>query len=140
MQILTDKTRPKTIIFLIVLFSFGMVMSLLAVFTLLFPQSRIQGVWSINPEGHQAFLKMGAWSFLVLCPVTILCFIAASGLALHRKWGYYAANVLLGLNLLGDIGNIILRDEYRSLIGIPIATVLLILLNRSNLRRYFGFF
>src|SRR5262249_44856474 len=100
-------------------------------------KSTIQGVWSINPEGHQAFVKMGAWSFLVLCPVTILCFIAACGLSLHRKWGFYAANILLGLNLLGDIGNIIIRNEYRSLIGIPIATVLLILLNRRNLRWYF---
>ena len=54
-----------------------------------------------------------------------------------RRWGYWLAVGVLGTNLLGDLANGVLRHDWRTLIGVPIAGAMLIYLARRQVRRRF---
>ena len=60
-----------------------------------------------------------------MATVSLACIGAAVGLWTGRRVGYRLAAVLLVTNLLGDLANAVIRGDPRTLIGIPIAGVLL---------------
>jgi hypothetical protein len=69
--------------------------------------------------------------------VMVACAGAAAGLGTGRPWGYRLAVGLLGVNLIGDLGNAFLRGDRRTLIGVPVAGLLLAyLLSRRVHDRY----
>jgi hypothetical protein len=43
-------------------FAFGSAAASLSCTALLFPGSPLEPLWRLNPEAHQAFLRMGLWS------------------------------------------------------------------------------
>ena len=137
MQQRTCADRPAVITALIILFLFGTAMTLLAAVTLLFPESTINIVWRLNPAGHQGFLRMGNWSFVLLGAVALMCSAAAIGLWSRKAWGYWLGLSLIVANLIGDIANVAMGKEYRAALGIPVAFAILFFLTRSKTRGFF---
>ncbi len=62
------------------------------------------------------------------------CATAAIGLWRCTRWGFWTALVILSINLAGDTTNALLTGDKRTLIGLPIAGLMIwYLLRRQKL-------
>lgn len=75
---------------------------------------------------------MGDWAILLMMIVCGACAIAARGLWRLGRGGYWAAVVILTMNLLGDTGNALVLHDWRTLIGLPIGGFMLWYLIRKR--------
>lgn len=80
---------------------------------------------------------MGRWAIALMVAVSVACGLATVGLWTRARWGHRLAVALLAVNLLGDIANVILRGDLRTLVGIPIASGLIAYLLSSGVRAEF---
>jgi hypothetical protein len=115
-------------------FAFGATMCLLTIVLLAFPGTKLDSLWNLNPEARIAFQSLGSWSILLMLAVGIGCALAAIGLWHGTLWGIRLALAILVVNILGDLINVITRQDYRSLIGLPIAGAMIFYLARSAAR------
>ena len=130
--------RPIGITALGGFFVFGTLASGLAVLLLIFPGGPLEPVWHINPRGHEGFVRMGGWAFVLLVPVCLACAVTALGLFQGRRWGYRLAITLLLLNLTGDVVNVAMGSERRAILGLPVAALLLWYLRSSSVKSFFS--
>jgi hypothetical protein len=56
---------------------------------------------------------MGGWAVALMCIVGAACAAAALRLARGAIWGKRLAVIILGVNLIGDLGNAVLRHDPR---------------------------
>lgn len=101
-------------------FAFGATMCGLTIALLLFPGSVFDSLWRLNPEAHSAFQSFGGWAILLMLGVGLGCALAAIGLWNGARWGVRLAVLILSVNILGDLINVLLRHDYRALIGLPV--------------------
>lgn len=87
-------------------------------------------MWRVNPDGHEAFLKMGGYAYLLMIVVGTACAAAAVGLWKRREWGRRLAIGILLINLMGDTAGAVIRHDYRTLIGLPIGGAMIAYLLR----------
>ena len=113
-------------------FAFGATTAGLTIVLLLFPGSAFEPIWRLNPDAHAAFQSLGRWSVLLMFVVSAGCASAAIGLWRGLRWGARLAIIILSLNLIGDLANVVLRRDYRALIGIPVAGAMIIYLARRG--------
>jgi hypothetical protein len=128
---------PFGVKFLAGFFAFGALMCALTVVLLLFPESRLEAVWNLNPTAHAAFTAMGYWAVLLMMVVGTACASTAVGLAIRRSWSRVSAVVILTVNSLGDLANVSLRHDYRALIGLPVAGAMIAYLLSRRVRLSF---
>ena len=129
--------RPLGVTLLTAFFLFGASMCALTIVLLVFPASRLNVVWRINPEARDAFTQMGRWAFLLMTVLGAACAATAVGLFRGRPWGRSLAVAVLALNLAGDLANAAIRHELRTLVGIPIAGWFILYLLGSRARGFF---
>ena len=103
-----------------IFFAFGASMCLLTIVLLVFPGSRLDSLWQLNPNAHAAFQSLGKTSILLMLIVGSACTFAAIGLAKNQLWGRNLALIILAVNLIGDLINAFARHDLRTLIGLPI--------------------
>ncbi len=89
------------------------------------PGGPLDPVWRLRPSAREELAPLGALGVLLMATVSLACLGAAVGLWTGRRAGYRLAAVLLVTNLLGDLANAVIRGDPRTLIGLPIAGVLL---------------
>ncbi len=118
---MTAQRIPAGIKLLSVFFGFGAAMCLLTIVMLLFPGSPLDSLWKLNPDAHVAFQSLGKLSILLMLIVGAACALASIGLAKRARWGIPLALGILIVNLIGDSLNALLRHDWRTLIGLPIA-------------------
>jgi hypothetical protein len=92
---------------------------------LLFPGSAVDELWTINPRAQTYFQQMGKPAVLLLSLVCAACASAAFGLWRLRRWGLSMAVVVLATNIAGDLLNALFLRDYRALVGVPVAGVML---------------
>lgn len=95
-------------------------------------------MWRLNPRGHEAFARMGAWAPLLLSTVCVACAASAYGFFRGRRWGYRLGIALLLINLTGDLVNALLGIEPRAFLGIPVVALLLWYLSTARVRGFFS--
>lgn len=117
--------RPAGVTAISLFFVFGALMSALAAALLLLPGTALDALWRINPRGHAGFVAMGNQAVLLMAVVCGSCAIVATGLWQRRKFGYWSAGVMLSINLAGDTWNAITYRDWRTLIGLPIAGLMI---------------
>ena len=61
--------------------------------------------------------------------------MAATGLWIRARWGHRLAMAILLVNMVGDVGNVIVRNDLRTLIGIPIAAAMIGYLLTARVRK-----
>jgi len=110
-------------------------MCLLTVVLLTFPGTRLDLLWTLNPEARVAFQSLGGWSILLMLAVGAACALAAIGLWRGMLWGTHVGLAILSINIIGDLVNVFARHDYRSLVGVPIAGVMIFYLAWSMPRR-----
>ena|SRR5438067_7000207 len=84
-------------------FAFGATMCLLTVMLLLFPGTKLDSLWNLNPDARVAFQSLGSWSILLMLTVGTGCALAAIGLWNGKLWGIRLAVAILFVNIIGDL-------------------------------------
>jgi uncharacterized membrane protein (DUF2068 family) len=105
-------------------------MCLLTIVLLVFPGTKLDSLWNLNPDARVAFQSFGSWSILLMLAVGIGCALAAVGLWRGTLWGIRLGLAILVANIIGDVLNVVTRHDYRSLIGLPIAGAMIFYLAR----------
>jgi len=133
-----SQKRPFGIAALSMFFLLGSLISLTAAVSLLLPGSFLQPIWRLNPRGHEGPLRIGFWAMVLLFAASMSCGTAAVGLWRRARWGHILAIVLIGITLLSDLGNSVLRTAPRAIVGVPIALAILLYLMSRRVRNYFA--
>ena len=121
-----DRTRPLPgIKLLAAFFGFGATMCALTLGLLLVPGTRLDALWRLNPNARAGFAALGSMSILLMFIIGSACATAAIGLARNRRWGRRLALAILVVNLIGDATNVLVRHDWRTLIGLPIGGALI---------------
>jgi hypothetical protein len=115
-------------------FAFGATMCILAVMLLVFSGTKLDSLWNLNPDAHVAFQSLGIWSILLMLAVGTGCALTAIGLCRGTLWGIRLALAILLVNVIGDLVNVVMRHDFRSLVGVPIAGAMIFYLARSATR------
>ena len=110
-------------------------MCLLTVVLLVFPGTKLDWLWNLNPEARVAFRSLGSGSILLMAAVGTGCALTAIGLWYGKLWGTRLALAILFVNIIGDLVNVLMRHDYRSLVGLPIAGAMIFYLTWSTSRR-----
>ena len=106
-------------------------MCLLTIILLVFPGTKLDSLWNLNPDARVAFQGLGSWSIVLMLAVGIGCALAAIGLWRGTLWGIRLGLAILFINIIGDLVNVVTRHDYRSLVGMPIAGAMIFYLARS---------
>lgn len=131
------RARPPGITALIIFFLAATLISFLAGVSLLFPAAFFEAMWRVNSHGHDGLISMGVWGLAVLFAASISCGAATIGLWRKARWGYVMAFTLIAINLLSDLANTISGSEPRAIVGVPIASALLLYLLTKRVRDFF---
>jgi hypothetical protein len=86
----------------------------------------------VKPSAQTDLRALGAVAVPLMLLVSIACAGAAVGLWRGRRWGYRLAIGVLGINLIGDVTNAVLRHDWRTLIGVPIGGAMIMYLTRRS--------
>ncbi len=135
LPVLTQRL-PSGLIGVTLFLAFGAVMAGLAAYTLAFP-GRMDWVWGLSTDKYSDLRRLGWPAVPILALVSLACALAATGLGARREWGRRTAIGVLVVNMLGDLANGVLHDP-RTLIGIPVAGVLIWYLSMPRVREVFG--
>ena len=125
---MSEQRLPAGIKLLSAFFAFGALICLITIIALLFPGGVLDPIWRLNPDARVAFQKIGALSILLMFVVGSACALAAIGLVRRAQWGRRLAFAILGVNLLGDLVNALVRHDLRTLIGLPIGGAMIVYL------------
>jgi hypothetical protein len=130
--------RPAGITALVIFFIFGTTMAGLSCIALAVPGSFLEPMWRLNPSARDGLVQLGAWAPILMAIVSAACGIAAIGLWRGRSWGWRMALTVLAVNFVGDAGNVAIRGDWRTIIGLPVGGAMIAYLLSRNARRWFG--
>ncbi len=136
-EIAETRARPLGITLLVAFFVFGTLMAFLTLLMLVFPGSALDWLWRINPAARLGFQRIGRWASVLMGVVAAVCALSAVGLARLAPWGRALAVAVLTVNLAGDITGTLVRGDPRTLIGVPIAGVMILYLLSSRVQQVF---
>jgi hypothetical protein len=97
---------------------------------LAFPGGILEPIWRLRPDARNDFQELGHWAIVLMAAVGAACGLAAFGLARGAEWGRRIAIAVLTVNLVGDMFNVVFRGDMRTLIGVPIAGLMIWYLTR----------
>jgi hypothetical protein len=126
------RSLPLGVLALIGLFVLGVGASGFSALALLFPGSALRHIWRINPDAQGALVSLGSAAIALMLAVCVACSLAAFGLLRRVWWGHRLAIGILAVNIIGDTANAVLRDDLRTLIGVPIGVALIVYLLRPS--------
>jgi uncharacterized membrane protein (DUF2068 family) len=105
---------------------------------LAFPGQWADAIWRLKPEARTNLATLGPWAIVLMAVVAAGCAAAAFGLWHRRRWGHRLAIIGLGINMLGDTANALVRDDWRTLIGLPVGGAIVAYLLSRRVREWFA--
>ena len=136
-QMISQRAAATGIKLLAFFFVFGAVMCTLTIVTPTYPGSVLEPLWRVNPEARTAFTNMGPSAFVLMIVLGTACPLTAIGLFTTAEWARRLAGAVLVVNLLGDALGAMIRNDPRTLIGIPIAAAMVWFLLSRTVRQIF---
>ena len=128
-----ERTRLPLGMFLLALFfAAGAVICIVVMLGLAFPGSILEFIWRFRPEMREELQEAGIWSIAVMAIVGSACGLSAFGLARRAEWGRRLAIGVLTVNFVGDMFNAAFRGDRRTLIGLPIAGLMIWYLHKEK--------
>lgn len=130
---------PKTVpIVAAVLFAAAAIAVVVAT-SLLFPNRILEPMWDLNRPAAAVFHAMGRVSGIFLLLPGGAAFAGGLGLLRRRKWAWWFAVVLFGVDGLGDIVSFFATGDWvRSMAGAAISSAFVYSLVRQRVRVHFG--
>jgi len=133
------RRQPKFAFLAIGIFLFfGMAMAALAGTTLVWPGTALDRIWLLNPKAHLQLAPSGPGVGLVFLALALALGTAAIGWFQKKRWGWRLATCIIGIQVLGDVVNLMRKDFVRGVPGVVIAGALLVYLYRSTIRGLFN--
>lgn len=130
--------RPLGVAVLTVFCVVATVIALSSAVSLLWPGGPLEPMWRLNPPARAGFASMGPWAIVLLGTVAIASAFSAVGLWRGREWGRRVVVAGIALNALADLTNAVVQHDARTLIGVPVAAVVIAYLCSRPVRRYFA--
>jgi hypothetical protein len=135
--VVSGVARPRGVTALSIFSGLGIIPSTASALALAFPGAWSDALWRLKPEAPAQFALLGPLAIPLMIGVALACAGAAVGLWTRQRWGYRLAVGGLGVNLLGDLLNALVRGDWRTLIGLPIGGALLAYLLSKRIREWF---
>ncbi len=135
---LTIRVRLLCVRLLAALFILGACASGYAAVTLAWPGTALDVAWTVNPEGHVGLRSLGPVAIVGMAALSVTMVVTAVGLLALRRWAWWVAVVGLAGNAIGDLATAIATGEPRTLIGVPVAGLIVWWLTRREVRSRFG--
>jgi len=110
----------------------------LAATTLLWPGTRLDRAWSLNPTAYQQLAPLGGKVGILFLLLAAALVISGIGWFRRRPWGWRLAVVIIGTQVLGDLINLVRGDWLRGGTGAVIAGTLLLYLLSARVRDVFS--
>lgn len=112
-------------------------MAVLAGSSLLFPNSFLDRLWTLNPPAAAAFRSVGWISGALLIALGVATAAAGVSLLRREKWAWWFAVALFAINGCGDLVSLfVMGDVLKGASGVVIAVAFLFFLSRPAVRRY----
>lgn len=132
------KTHPAAVLTVAVALFFATAAACVTGISLLFPNSVLSWIWQLNKPAYVAFAPFGRIAGVLLLALAALCLAMAVGLLERKRWAWWGAVLLFGINGLGDLLTLVLyRDVVKGGSGVLIASLFLFCLLLPGTRRYF---
>lgn len=123
------RNRSVGIVLLVLFFVAGALICLVIILALSFPGSLLDSIWQLKPEARVQFQELGrGTSIALMMLVSVACGFSAIGLARGAQWGRWLAITVLVINVIGDSLNALLRNDPKTLIGLPIGGLMILYL------------
>jgi len=117
---------------------FGACASGLAAVTLAWPDSPLDAVWAVNPEGHAGLRALGWLAIIGMAVLSVTMITTASGLLALRRWAWWLALIVLVGNAMSDLITAVVTGNPRTLIGVPLAGLVVWWLTTRDVRQRFS--
>lgn len=135
----SSKRPPAAALMVAVVLSLAAAVSFLTGSSLLFPDVAWHRIWEWNKPAYVAFARLGRIAGVLLLLLAALSAITGSGLFRGKRWAWWMAIALFGVNGFGDVVTLILeRDVGRSGSGVLIASLFLWCLMSAGVKRHFA--
>ena len=92
----------------------------------------------MNPTGHAGLRSLGPAAIVGMAALSVTMAVTAVGLLAGRRWAWWIAVVGLVVNAMGDLTTAIATGDPRTLIGLPVAGLIVWWLTRHEVRSRFG--
>ena len=122
---------------LVALFILGACASGYAAVTLALPGTALDDLWAVNPTGHAGLRSLGPVAIVGMAALSVTMVLTACGLLARQRWAWWVAVIGLVVNAAGDLGTAIVTSDPRTLIGVPVAGVIVWWLTRREVRSRF---
>jgi hypothetical protein len=130
-------SRPAFVAIGVFLF-FGMTMAALAGTTLTWPGTALDRIWVLNPTAHIQLASLNPRVGLAFLFLAMLLAAAGVGWFQRKRWGWRLSVCIIGIQVLGDLLNLVRGDYLRGATGVVIAGALLIYLCRRRVKTLFN--
>lgn len=123
---------------LVALFVLGACASAYAAVTLAWPGTGLDALWNVNPTGHAGLSSLGPVAIVGMAALSVTMVLTAVGLVARRRWAWWVAVIGLVVNATGDLATAIATGDPRTLIGVPVAGLIVWWLTRREVRSQFS--
>ena len=111
-------------------------MAAYAAVTLAFPGTPLDALWALNKRGHEGLLWLGRIAAIPFVVLSVALACAAVGWFRRRRWGWVLGVTIIGINLAGDLSQVVMGEGLKGVVGVVIAGALLIYMTRPGIRKY----
>jgi hypothetical protein len=132
-----EGNRPAGFIPIGVFFIFGATMAAYAAITLGFPGTPLDAMWALNKPGHEGLVWLGKIAAVPFVLLSIALACAAAGWFRRRRWGWILGVTIIGINMAGDLSQVVMGERWKGGVGVAIAGTLLGYMVRPRVRKYF---
>ena len=105
--------------------------------TLLWPGTRLDGAWGLNPDAYKTLRTFGRLIGIPFLGLSAALLAAGVGWFHRRAWGWRLAVAIIAIQLLGDAVSTFEGYFVRGATGLAIAGALLFYLFRPSVRAAF---
>jgi hypothetical protein len=132
-----ENVRAHAPTFLGGFFAVAALITMVAAFSLLAPDTPLDEIWRIKPREHQLLLAMGLLASIGFLLLAVSMALASIGCFLRRKWAWHLALVIFLANGVGDGIRIITGEPLPGLVGVLVVGLVIFWLTREGVRRSF---
>jgi len=112
-------------------------MAFLAGATLVWPGTRLDRIWILNPRAYRELAPFGKAVGIPFLLLSVALAVAAMGWFSRRLWGWRLTVTIIATQVLGDLFNVFRGHVVEGGIGAAIAGAVLLYLLRANVRNIF---
>ena len=91
----------------------------------------------MNPEGHDGLSALGPVAVVGMAALSLTMIGTALGVIARRRWAWRIAVIGIVINAISDLATAVITGQPRTLIGLPIAGLIVWWLTRREVRGQF---